>query len=144
MVKERESIKIVNWVKRQSKIIKCQEQSQNSLKRTRTRLTLKWIFLKWLNPMLQRKYLALFITIDPSVFTKFKFLFSPAWDEIYVYRIYVSCSRYVWLDIRNSSNKMLIYAISEEERLKTCHLPQIRCRDPKFAGIRRLKSSPST
>jgi len=47
-------------------------------------------------------------------------------------------------NIRNSSNKMLIYAISEEERLKTRHLPQIRCRDPKFAGIRRLKSSPPT
>lgn len=45
-------------------------------------------------------------------------------------------------DIRISSNKILIYAIGEEERLKTRHLPQIRCRDPKFARIRRLKSSP--
>lgn len=50
------------------------------------------------------------------MFTKFKFLFSPARWNLCVSDLCVLLARHVWPDIRNSSNKMLIYAISEEER----------------------------
>lgn len=66
--------------------------------------------------MLQGEDLVFYYDRSPSVFTKFKCLFSPARWNLCVSDLCVLLSRYVWADIRNSSNKMLIYAISEEER----------------------------